>query len=145
MFCAGCISVGIIDLREAQVSVVLFKEGFLSRVRVDKAALGPFIHNSCAGNLIPLSIHQHEKRSRHITKSTLNINRICDEENTGGHHDPGFACGPTGATACKRLNINPSSYVFFMHVNYIPFLIQTLFLTRCSYTLLIIHPRRTFQ
>ena len=104
----GCLNVAIIDLAEMQATVGLFKQGVVSRVRVDKGPLQRFAAR-CDNDLLPIAFHQHEKASDLPPRGQLNEGGLCDEEHTGGHHDPGFACGATGASVCKRLDIPPSS------------------------------------
>ncbi|XP_026193091.1 uncharacterized protein LOC34618852 [Cyclospora cayetanensis] len=105
---AGCLSVAVIDLPEAQVTVGLFKQGMVSRVRIDMGPLATFA-SKCDNQLLPISFHQHEKSNSLLPRGQLNTDNACDAENTGGHHDPGYACGSTGGSACKGLDIPPSS------------------------------------
>ncbi|CDJ41826.1 hypothetical protein, conserved [Eimeria tenella] len=104
----GCMNVAVIDLDEVQVTVGLVRQMMLSRVRIDKQQLHDF-SSKCNNQLLPLSFHQHERAVDLMSRGHLNIDKSCEAERTGGHHDPGFACGPTGASACKNLNIPGSS------------------------------------
>lgn len=104
----GCLNVAVIDLAEAQATVGLFKQGVVSRVRIDMTALQHF-NAQCDNKLLPLSFHQHEKSLEVPPRGQLNIEKVCDMPSTGGHHDPGFACGPTGGSRCSGLNIPASS------------------------------------
>lgn len=101
-------NVAVIDLDEVQVTVGLVRQMMLSRVRIDKQQLQDF-SSKCNNQLLPLSFHQHERAVDLMSRGHLNIDKSCEAERTGGHHDPGFACGPTGASACKNLNIPGSS------------------------------------
>ncbi|KAL8428119.1 hypothetical protein ACSSS7_007375 [Eimeria intestinalis] len=107
----GCLNVGIIDLQGLQATVGLFKQGVVSRVRIDKAEMARY-GGRCDNKLLPLTFHQHEFGRNAVSRGQFNENGACNPENTGGHHDPGFACGPTGAVACKDIRIEPSSCVF---------------------------------
>lgn len=101
-------NVAVIDLVEAQVTVALFKEGVVSRVRVDQNALHQF-RGVCANELLPLTFHQHEKALELLPRGQLNKERVCEIPSTGGHHDPGLACGPTGGSRCNGLDLPGSS------------------------------------
>lgn len=104
----GCLNIAIIDLAEVQATVALFRQGVVSRVRVDTTTLSSF-QEKCANKLLPLNIHQHEKSKNLSHRGHLNKRRECSEENTRGHHDPGFACGTHGGSLCKQLSIPASS------------------------------------
>ena len=104
----GCLNVATIDLQEIKAILVLFDHGVLARLRLDLPALEQF-NSKCDNKLLPLGFHQHESSKGLTAKAVLNLNGECDAPNTGGHHDPGFACGKTGGVSCKNLNIPPSS------------------------------------
>lgn len=104
----GCLSVAIIDHAEVQATVGLFNQGVVSRVRLDSDAL-EYFKEKCNNELIPIAFHQHEKAINLHTKGQLNREGACEAPNTGGHHDPGYACGPNGASRCKQLDLPPSS------------------------------------
>lgn len=104
----GCLNVAVIDLTEAQATVGLFKQGVVSRVRIDMIALDHF-NARCDSKILPLSFHQHEKSLNVPLQGQLNTAQQCDAPSTGGHHDPGFACGPTGGSRCSGLNLPGSS------------------------------------
>ncbi|KAL8444582.1 hypothetical protein Emag_005424 [Eimeria magna] len=104
----GCLNVAIIDLQGLQATVGLFKQGVVSRMRIDKKEMERY-GGSCDDKLTPLTFHQHEFGRGAVSRGQFNENGACGPANTGGHHDPGFACGPLGGSACEELQIDPSS------------------------------------
>lgn len=104
----GCLNVAVLDLHGLQATVGLFKQGVVSRMRIDKSAMERY-SGRCDNKLTPLTFHQHEFGRNAVSRGQFNDSGACSPENTGGHHDPGFACGPLGGAACKELRIDPSS------------------------------------
>ncbi|KAL8426101.1 hypothetical protein Efla_007152 [Eimeria flavescens] len=106
----GCLNVAIVDLEGLQATVGLFKQGVVSRVRVDQEVMSQ-VAGQCKDKLLPLTFHQHEAAKSLAGRGQLNTDGACNAANTGGHHDPGYACGPLGNSDCKNQNIPPSSSV----------------------------------
>ncbi|KAL8450118.1 hypothetical protein Emed_002653 [Eimeria media] len=104
----GCLNVAIVDLQGLQATVGLFKQGVVSRIRIDKNEMERY-GGRCDNKLTPLTFHQHEFSRNAVSRGQFNENDACGPANTGGHHDPGLACGPLGGSACKELRIDPSS------------------------------------
>lgn len=107
----GCLSVGIIDVPEVTATVILFPHGVASRIVLNRPPLQQQFAAACStssSGSSRIEYHQHEAAKNVPPKGTLNTSGVCSPANTGGHHDPGFACGATGTTRCKQFNLPAS-------------------------------------
>lgn len=104
----GCLSIGIIDVPSVTASVVLFPHGVASRLRLNIESLEKF-SAKCKNKLLPLAFHQHEDAVSVHPRGMTNEAGGCGPLSTGGHHDPGYACGETGTKKCLLYGIPPSS------------------------------------
>ncbi|CDJ51712.1 hypothetical protein, conserved [Eimeria brunetti] len=105
----GCMCLAIVDKNEIQAAVGVYRQGVVGRVLLDKEQLKETGDKRCGGEVSPVSFHQHEFARDLPLGGKLNLDAFCRMDQTGGHHDPGFACGETGAIACRQLDIPPSS------------------------------------
>lgn len=108
----SCINVASFDVPEVRGMVGLYPKAVVAHLRVSLHSLSDAFASECDGSVSPLEFHQHEKALRLPREGIVNFGDSCDAANTGGHHDPGFACGPLGSSLCPKFQIPPSMALF---------------------------------